>query len=238
MQTARELRVDVDGTAIVAIGEPATSPDARALFVFAHGAGGHMSDRAMLATSALLRERGIDVVRFDFPYRAGGRRMPDRMPVLMKCVERIAAAAVAEIAPARLLIGGRSMGGRAASMLAAQGFACDGMLLFAYPLHPAGAPDKLRDAHLPDIDVPVLCFNGTADALCDRAQMEQVLTRVGPRWHMHWLDGADHSFHVRKSSGRTDADVLREVGAAIDAWLPDVPLSRDTRGPAQAVRGV
>ena len=111
------------------------------------------------------------------------------------------------------------MGGRAASMLAADGFACDGLLLLAYPLHPAGKPEQLRDAHLPKITVPVICFNGTRDALCTPDLMEAVLRRVGGNWTMHWLEGADHSFHVLKRSGRTDAEVLAEIGDASRAWV-------------------
>jgi len=94
------------------------------------------------------------------------------------------------------------MGGRAASMLAADGFPCDGLLLLAYPLHPAGRPEQLRDAHLPAITARVLCFSGTRDPLCRRDLMESALEKVRTSWTMHWLDGADHSFHVLKSSGR------------------------------------
>jgi uncharacterized protein len=90
-------------------------------------------------------------------------------------------------------------------------------LLLAYPLHPAGKPEQLRDAHLPQIRVPVLCFNGTRDALCRRELMEQVLGTLS--WQMHWLEGADHSFHVLKSSGRTDDAVLKEVAAVSRGWL-------------------
>ncbi len=111
------------------------------------------------------------------------------------------------------------MGGRAASMLAADGFACDGLLLAAYPLHPVGKPEKLRDAHLPAIRCPVLCFNGTRDALCRRDLMEAALTRVTASWTMHWLEGADHSFKVLKSSGRTEADVDAEVRDIAEQWL-------------------
>jgi hypothetical protein len=111
------------------------------------------------------------------------------------------------------------MGGRAASMLVADGYACDGLLLLAYPLHPAGHPEKLRDAHLPRIVTPVLCFNGTRDPLCERALMDAVVARLASNWTMHWLDGADHSFHVAKSSGRDDAAVLDEIGTATAAWL-------------------
>ncbi len=111
------------------------------------------------------------------------------------------------------------MGGRAASMLAAEGFECDGLLLLAYPLHPPGQLAKLRDAHLPAIRVPVLCCNGTRDTFCDRALMERVLASVNTEWTMRWLEGADHSFHVLKSSGRSDADVLSEVRDAAGEWL-------------------
>ena len=111
------------------------------------------------------------------------------------------------------------MGGRAASMLAAEGYRCDGLLLFAYPLHPAGQPTKLRDAHLPRIRVPVLCFNGTRDTLCTRELMEDALKQVTAPWEVHWLEGADHSFHVLKSSGRTDGEVIAEVGQATEGWL-------------------
>jgi predicted alpha/beta-hydrolase family hydrolase len=141
------------------------------------------------------------------------------MPRLKECVKAVVARVRDELAPERLVIGGRSMGGRASSMLAADGFQCDGLLLLAYPLHPAGDATKLRDAHLPSIKVPVLCFNGTRDALCDRALMEAALRTVQTDWEMHWVEGADHSFHVLKSSGRTDADVLGEIGSTTESWL-------------------
>jgi hypothetical protein len=141
------------------------------------------------------------------------------MPQLKKTFEAVVARVREELRADVLIIGGRSMGGRAASMLAAEGFACDGLLLLAYPLHPAGKPEQLRDAHLPKIDVPVLCLNGTRDALCRRDLMEAVLERVASSWTMHWLDGADHSFHVLKSSGRTDAEVMAEIGHASREWV-------------------
>ena len=214
-----DWEIAVGDAATVAVFEPATAERAGATFVCAHGAGGHMSDRGMLAVTRSLREHGLDVVRFNFLYKQRKIGRPDPMPLLQKTVAAVVEHARSAAAPGRLIIGGRSMGGRAASMLAAEGFACDGLLLLAYPLHPEGQPDKLRDAHLPAITAPVLCLNGTRDALCRRDLMESVLHRVGPNWQMHWLDGADHSFHVLKSSGRTDADVLTEVGRAAASWL-------------------
>jgi uncharacterized protein len=189
------------------------------VFVFAHGAGGHMADRSMQQASRTLLECGLTLVRFNFLYREKRQGRPDPMPHLIACTAAVIERVRAELQPRTLIIGGRSMGGRTASMMAAQAYPCDGLLLLAYPLHPDGKPQQLRDAHLPDIKVPVLCFNGTRDSMCTPEIMREVLTRVGDNWRMHWLDGADHSFHVLKSSGRTDADVQREVGDATAAWL-------------------
>ena len=169
------------------------------IFVCAHGAGGHKDDGAMLALDRTLTGIGLEVVRFNFPYRERGSKRPDPMPVLKASIAERGKDAI---------IGGCSMGGRAASMLAADGFPCRGLLLFAYPLHPAGLPEKLRVAHLPDIKVPVLCFNGTRDALCRRELMEQ---HVPAAWNMHWLAGADHSLK--------GAAVLAEIGETTRRWL-------------------
>ena len=162
----------------------------------------------MRATAAALEARGIEVVRFNFPYRERGSKLPDRMPEL-----KAAFAAVVE--PLRgnrkLILGGRSMGGRVATLLAADGFACDGLLLFAYPLHPAGKPEKLRDAHLPAIRVPVLCFNGTKDALCTRELMDRALKIVTTRWDMRWIEGADHSLKGER--------LMEEMAEAVAGWV-------------------
>jgi len=184
-----------------------------AVFVCAHGAGGHKDDKSMLRLAAAVEAHGVEVIRFNFPYREAGSKRIDPMPVLKKSfAENIKKSK-------RLIIGGRSMGGRVASMLAAEGLECDGLLLAAYPLHPAGQPEKLRDAHLPQIRCPVLCLNGTRDALCRQDLMQITLKNVQAPWTMHWIEGADHSFHVLRSSGRTDADVDREVGEAVGRWL-------------------
>ncbi len=201
-----------------AVYEPATV-DERALFVCAHGAGGNMNDRGMLSVSKALRGAGFGIVRFNFLYKEKGSGRPDPMPRLKECWTAVVAQVREELNPNILITGGRSMGGRAASMLAADQFPSDGLLLLAYPLHPAGQPEKLRDAHLPLITVPVLCINGTRDALCDKTLMERTLLSVKTDWTMHWLEAADHSFHVLKSSGRTDADVLSETAGASSAWL-------------------
>ncbi|HEX6138666.1 MAG TPA: alpha/beta family hydrolase [Casimicrobiaceae bacterium] len=217
--STRRWTVGVGSHAVTAELDPARTDRKAPAFVFAHGAGGHMADRGMLALASLLCTRGLHVVRFNFPYSERRSRRPDPMPVLQECIAAVMASARDEIDVERWIIGGRSMGGRAASMLAADGFACAGLLLLAYPLHPAGEPEKLRDAHLARIAVPVLCLNGTRDPLCTRDLMDGVVAKLPDNFHMHWLEGADHSFHVPKTSGRSDADVLAEIGDATQRWL-------------------
>jgi len=220
--TRAEWRVRVGEDETSAIFDRATTGAASAVFVCAHGAGGSMLDRGMQQTAEAMRSRGVDVVRFNFLYKEKRMGRPDPMPVLEKTVAAVVARVRDELAPRVLIFGGRSMGGRAASMLASKGFEADGLLLLAYPLHPAGKPEQLRDAHLPSIAMPTLCINGTRDALCTRELMERVLERVRPSFRMHWVEGADHSFHVLKSSGRTDAAVMSEIGETAERWLSSV----------------
>ena len=188
--------------------DPSLDGNGKALFVAGHGAGSHKDHPSMRQLSGVLTRHGFDVVRFNFDYREKGSRVPDRMPKLQERFSNVVNRVRAELSlpGKKIIIGGRSMGGRVASMLAAEGFACDGVLLLAYPLHPAGKPEKLRDAHLPNIKVPVLCINGTRDALCRKDLMTAAIDRLG--WHTHWLEGAGHSFPV------TD-----ELGALARRWL-------------------
>jgi uncharacterized protein len=212
-------KVAVGADETTAVYEPPTAGSERAVYVCAHGAGGNMSDRGMLASANALRGRGIGVVRYNFVYAEKKSGRPDRMPKLMETVVAVVDRVRAELGPGKLIIGGRSMGGRAASMLAAEGFDADGLLLLAYPLHPAGAPEKLRVDHLPQIRMPVLFFSGTRDALCTPPLMERAVATMTAPVEMHWVDGADHSFHVLKSSGRTDGQVMGEIAEASSRWV-------------------
>ena len=211
-------QVDVGHDTVSAAYE-AARVEQRAVFVCAHGAGGNKNDRGIVATSKALGQKGFGVVRFNFLYKEKGSGRPDPMPRLKECITAVVEHTRKELNPDILITGGRSMGGRAASMLAADGFVSNGLLLLAYPLHPAGQPEKLRDAHLAAIRIPVLCVNGTRDALCERSLMEKALTTVQTDWTMHWVECADHSFHVLKSSGRSDADVMLEIAQAASDWL-------------------
>jgi uncharacterized protein len=217
--TTVNWRIQVGDETTSAVYDPAPNGDRSTVFVCAHGAGGNMADKGMLTVTRALGERGLDIVRFNFLYKEKHSNRPDPMPRLKETTSAVVAYVRAELNPRKLIIGGRSMGGRAASMLAADGFDCAGLLLLAYPLHPPGRLDQLRDAHLPAIRAPVLCANGTRDPFCTPELMNKAIERVTTRWQMLWLDGADHSFHVLKSSGRTDADVVAQVADAAQAWI-------------------
>ena len=221
-QVRGEWRVVVGEEETSATYESPTTTDLGAAFVFAHGAGGNMNDRGVLQTANALRARGIGVVRFNFLYKEKKSSRPDPMPRLKETFGAVVARTREEVDPSTLIIGGRSMGGRAGSMLAADGLECDGLLLLAYPLHPPGRPEQLRDAHLPAIKVPVLCFNGTRDPFCTPSLMEEALKRVTTDWQMEWVEGADHSFHVPKSSGRTDGEVLESIADKVSAWVRSI----------------
>jgi predicted alpha/beta-hydrolase family hydrolase len=186
--------------------------------ILAHGAGSHMEQKTMEWLAEIVRSSGARVVRFNFLYRALGKGMPDRMPVLVQTYRAVIASVRERLSPGALVIGGHSMGGRTASMLEAEEKTADGLLLFGYPLHPAGQPEKLRDAHLPAIRVPTLQFNGTEDALCTPVLMERALSGLD-RWTLHWIAGADHSYAVAKTTGRTRAEVAEEIRRELELWL-------------------
>ena len=223
--TSTNWTVPVGNETTSAVYDPAPNGDGSTVFVCAHGAGGNMSDKSMLTVARALGARGLSIVRFNFLYKEKRSSRPDPMPKLKETTAAVVARVRSELRPKTLIIGGRSMGGRAASMLAADGFDCSGLLLLAYPLHPPGKPDQLRDAHLPAIRVPVLCVNGTRDPFCTPELMKGVLERVTAPWQMLWLETADHSFHVLKSSGKTDAQIMDEVADAAEKWVATVRSS-------------
>lgn len=186
------------------------------LLVLAPGAGTDMHNPLLVAVADGLAARGYPSVRFNFPYKERGGRAPDAAPVLEACYRAVLAQARGDAA--RVVIGGKSMGGRMASHIAAQGSAVDALLFLGYPLHPAGKPQQLRAAHLARIVAPMLFLAGTRDALCRLDLLRPVLDGL-PRATLHVVDDADHSFAVRQRSGRDAASVLDELLAASVAWL-------------------
>jgi uncharacterized protein len=190
------------------------------VIILAHGAGTGMDSKTLLWLSSFLRDAGVQVVRFNFPYRAQGKSMPDRMPTLIASYRAVIESVRAQLGPGRLIIGGHSMGGRVASMLEAEGKTTDGLLLCSYPLHPPGQLEKLRDAHLSKIQVPTLQINGTQDEFCTPEIMDRIVATLDPDiWTMHWIEGADHGYGVKKISGRTKKEVEAEIRETIGTWI-------------------
>jgi predicted alpha/beta-hydrolase family hydrolase len=189
--------------------------------ILAHGAGSHMENKTMEWLAGLVRGAGASVVRFNFLYRAQGKGMPDRMPVLMQTYRAVVDSVRERLHSGRLVIGGHSMGGRVASMVEAEGRTADGLLLFGYPLHPPGQLEKLRKDHLPLIQTPTLQLNGTNDDFCTKEIMDAIASPLAARWRLTWIEGADHSYSVKKSSGRTRRDVEADISQALSTWLTE-----------------
>jgi predicted alpha/beta-hydrolase family hydrolase len=185
--------------------------------VLAHGAGGDMHAPLLVAMTDGLAARGYTTLRFDFLYRVNGKKMPDRREVLESTWRAVIA--FARKRAKRIVIGGKSMGGRYATIVAAKGERSDGVLLLGYPLHPPNKPDSLRDAHLPSVKAPMLFLQGTRDPLCDLALLRPVLARVGKRAELHVVDGGDHSLDLPKSAKRPRDLVYAELVDRTERWL-------------------
>lgn len=210
------------GAIAVSADEHAASAPSSITLLLAPGAGTTKDHPFLVTLASGLAEAGIRVIRFQFPYQERGQKRPDPPKILL---ETYAAAvrAARERGANRLVIGGKSMGGRMASMLAAaDSSVADALVFFGYPLHPAGRPEQTRDAHLPKISRPMLFLQGTRDALGSPTEIAAVLPRVGPHATLHEVLGADHSFAVRKSDGRSADDVMRELVSVSSAWIQRV----------------
>jgi hypothetical protein len=196
--------------------------------LLAHGAGADRRAPALVAVADALADGGIPSLRFDYPYRAAGRRAPDR-PAVLAAATREAAQALARrcaLPLDHLVVGGRSMGGRVCSLLvadAADPLPARGLLLLGYPLHPAGKPDRRRDEHFPALALPVCFLSGTRDALAPRAELAGAARRVAGPVTLHWLESADHGYRPLKASGRSTADVLVEAAETSVTWVQSLP---------------
>ncbi|HXY91443.1 MAG TPA: alpha/beta family hydrolase [Acidimicrobiia bacterium] len=196
--------------------------------LLAHGAGSDMNGAALVAVAERLAGAGVPCLRFNYPYRSAGKNAPDR-PTVLHAATREAAAELARrarIAPERLVLGGRSMGGRYCSLVVADAeepVPALGLLLLGYPLHAAGRPDSPRREHFPRLRVPVLFVSGTRDAMAGRADLTRAARSVKGPVALHWIDTADHGYRPLKSSGRTAADVLVEVAEVATDWVVALP---------------
>ena len=196
-------------------------PQARAVYVFAHGAGAGMAHASMATIAAGLGERGIATLRYQFPYMENASKRPDSPAVAHVAVRAAVAEAARCCAGLPLIAGGKSFGGRMTSQ--AQAIAAlpgvRGLAFLGFPLHPAGKPSSDRADHLAEIDIPMLFLQGTRDALAEWNLLESVVARLGKPATLHGVSEADHSFHVLVRSGRNDREVMTEVLDAFAAWV-------------------
>ena len=218
-----ELTVPLEGgTNTSALRYAAADPRAPVL-VLAHGAGAGQRSPFMTAFSNAMQTRGVTAMTFDFPYMRHGRRVPDRAPILeatwRAIIEHVT---TPRPAAARVVIGGKSMGGRIASQVLtdpANRFpAVGGLVLLGYPLHPPGQPDRPRTAHLPQLETPTLVVQGSNDAFGTEQEVREAFAAVPAPVHWLIIPGGDHSFKVRRG-GPSQADVLQQVYDTVAGWM-------------------
>jgi predicted alpha/beta-hydrolase family hydrolase len=179
--------------------------------VLAPGASAGRDQPALVAIDDALAPEGVRVERIDFPYRLAGRRAPDRAPVLVATMTAAVRTLAEELGvpPARIALGGRSMGGRMASMAVAEGLPAAGLVLVSYPLHPPGKPDRPRVEHLPSLDLPCLFVSGTRDTFGSPRELETA-SKVIPGAVTHvWIEGGDHGLRGKDE----------QVALAVRDWI-------------------
>ena len=205
-----------DERSITAVQNSPSAGESGLLLAYAPGAGSNVHDAFGHHLCGQLVEQGVTVVRFQFPYMEAGLRRPDSPQIL----EDTWCSVVETIGPVsgKLVIGGRSMGGRIASQVVAKGAKVDGLALFAYPLHPPGRAYQMRDKHLPQIIGPTLFCSGTRDAFGTPDELRAASSKV-PGSKLRLLEAADHGFAALKSSGRTREDVWQEATSVLIDWL-------------------
>lgn len=190
-------------------------------YAFAHGAGAGMDHAFMAAIAAGLAQRGVAVLRFQFPFMEQGSKRTDPPPLAQAAVRAAVGEAARRLPGLPLFAGGKSFGGRMTSQAQAQAPlpGVRGLVFVGFPLHPAGKPATERAQHLAQVQVPMLFLQGTRDALADLDLVRGTTTALGERATLHVVDGADHAFHVLVRSGRDDAQVREELLDTMAAWM-------------------
>jgi predicted alpha/beta-hydrolase family hydrolase len=196
--------------------------------LLAHGAGSDMHAATLERVADALAAAKIPSLRFNYPYRDAGRKSPDRAAVLDAATREAASelARVTKLSPERLVLGGRSMGGRYCSIVVGDDenpVPALGLLLLGYPLHAAGKPDQPRVEHFPRLRVPCLFVSGTRDSLASLDALSAAVKAIKGPVTTHWLESADHGYRPTKSSGRTVEDVATEVADVSTAWVQSLP---------------
>ena len=220
MAAATELRFSVSETSGEVSALLVRPPDARLLYVLAHGAGAGMRHAFLESIAQRLAECGIATLRYQFPYmeRRAGRPDP---PAVAAATVRAAVTEAARVAPGLPLVaGGKSFGGRMTSTAQAEAPlpGVRGLLFLGFPLHPPGRPDDKRAEHLAQVRVPMLFLQGDRDEFADLTLLRPVVKRLGERATLHLSQGGDHSFKVLKSTGRTADQVMNELAATAFSW--------------------
>jgi len=219
MSEGERLRFAVEGAGEVSaiLMRPA---DARWLLVLAHGAGAGMTHPFLEKLARELASAGVATFRYQFPYMEQRRRVPDSPSVATATVAGAVRAATKTAAGLSLLAGGKSFGGRMSSQAASQQLleGVRGLVFFGFPLHPPNKPGTKRAEHLAKVKVPMLFLQGTRDALADLKLLRPICRDLGSLATLHIIETADHSFHVLKSSSKTDGEVLRELAQTTASW--------------------
>jgi hypothetical protein len=198
-----------------------------AALILAHGAGAGQLHPFMVRFGHALSALNIDIVTFNFLYTAQRRRLPDRGPVLEACYRSVVQAVTDRVESARthLFIGGKSMGGRIATQIAADAGAAlpiHGLVLLGYPLHPPGRPEQRRDRHLPAVARPMLFVQGNRDTFGTPAELTSVLSGLTPPPALHIVEGGDHSFALPRKDSARQASIFEDVQRAIVDWISSV----------------
>ena len=211
------------GQIVTAIEYPAATRHlADITLILGHGAGADQTSDFMVSFATALAERGIDVVTFNFLYTEYGRRVPDPNSRLESCYRRVieSVRGRSTSGPLKLAIGGKSMGGRIASQVAASGAgALAGLVFLGYPLHPPGKPQRPRAAHLPEIEAPMLFVQGSRDAFGTPDELKSIIDRLDPPPDLYVVETGDHSFKVLKSAKIGQQEVYAAIQDRIDIWL-------------------
>jgi uncharacterized protein len=211
------------GQIVTAIEYPAATRHlANITLILGHGAGADQTSDFMVSFATALAERGIDVVTFNFMYSEYGRRVPDPNSRLQSCYRRVieSVRGRSTSGPLKLAIGGKSMGGRIASQVAASGAgALAGLVFLGYPLHPPGKPQRPRPAHLPEIEAPMLFVQGSRDAFGTPDELKSIIDRLDPPPDLYVVETGDHSFKVLKSAKIGQQEVYAAIQDRIDIWL-------------------
>lgn len=223
----KALTVALEGGTTTALVYDAGREAGDRLLILAHGAGAGQHSPFIVQYAERLASRGLSIVTFNFPYTEQRRRIPDRRPVLEACYRAVVAAVRATVATSetRLFIGGKSMGGRIATQVAAADpdLQVAGLVVLGYPLHPPGRPQQLRDAHLTDIRRPMLVVQGSRDAFGTPAELAPILERMTPRPELHVVAGGDHSFKTRGSNAAAEEATRDEILATIVRFVGLTP---------------